>query len=294
MKKVLLATMLLLAAFLFPDRGSASSAWWMLCDSCTTDQAFRYQALVAPGSYSPIYVTNRDTNETRKFERFTSVEDFHGALVRRTEVVPAEFAPGVEAVFRQVVLSGNEIFAIIPRNDLAGLVPGVDRESSVVGDLAGGSLRASFINAFILEIERRGLLPTHESINVEAGVETPIAGANYGQGGTIRKRDLSLVIQYDDGSTISVVRRPDGTFILWEALDGNETVIPLDAPTGTGSVPVDPEAFGGTSFHFGGGRDNRVGAEALRDAIGVATGGGIRCTANTTLHGIELTCPRRQ
>lgn len=294
MRKVLLATMLLLTAFLFPDRGSASSAWWMLCDSCTTDQEFRYQALVAPGSYSPIYVTNRDTNETRKFERFTSVEDFHGSLVRRTEVVPAEFAPGVEEVFRQSVQNSNIHYQVLPRNDMAGLIPTIGRETSIVGDLRNGQLRPAFVTALRELVERRGLLPTHESINVEAGVETPIVGANYGQGGTIRKRDLILVIQYDDGSTISVVRRPDGTFVEWQAADGNETVIPLDVPTGTGSVPVDPEAFGGTSFHFGGGRENRAAAEALRDAIGAATGGGISCTATSTLNGIRLTCPRMQ
>ena len=284
----------MLAMMMSSSSASGALAWWQLCDSCTSDSGFRYQALNAPGNYTPVYVTNRDTNETRKYTRWTSIEDFDGVLIQQTEVFEADFPAADKAVFEQAVQGSNIIFAQIPRNDLSGVIPGIVDQGSTAGDVSLGSLQTAYFTALRIEIERRNLLPTHESVNVEAGLDSPIVGANYGEGSTIRKRSLAIVVIYEDGSSVSMTRMPDGTLISISVLDADGNVIPVQGPPNGGTVPLAFDEFGGRDFGFGDTPGNRLAVEAFANAVNQGSGGSISCTWSPTASGgLVINCQRQ-
>jgi len=284
MKKPFLAAMGLVVSLAASGSASASSsAWWVLCDWCETDSAFQHQALNAPGNYTPIYVTNRDTNETRKYDRSVIINDLWGGVQQTVIVTLADFSAAVKAVFEQAVQNANVIAIRIPRNDLAGLIAGFGQAGSTAGDISNGYISNGLVNALNREVERRNLLPTHTQVNVDAGLTTPIAGANYGQGSTIRVRNLTIDIMYEDGSTITVTRRAnDGKLVHWFVVDAQGNEIPLEDPVN--GTSINAAAFEGRDFYFGGDQHAVLG---VIDFINRSTA--LVCTVNTSaIDGIEI------
>ncbi|MEX2497373.1 MAG: hypothetical protein WD397_00685 [Wenzhouxiangellaceae bacterium] len=274
-----------------PGSVFASSAWWVLCDSCTTDTAFRHQALNAPGSYTPIYVTNRETNETRKYNRWTFLEDFDTGVVQWTEVVTADFPVTEKSVFQQAVQDASRLVAPISRSDLSGVLLGTDVPSSVVRDISDGRLRASYFSQIRLHLEDNGYLPDFESVSRDLGVDTPIGGLSGGVGNTIRKRSLIIIVSYDDGSRVSLVRLPDGTLVEIEVLDADGNLIPVQGQQDNGSVPIATTEFNGIRLGFGQGPGNALALEALADRIG-GTGSGLDCHVSGSGNTLTLTCTK--
>lgn len=284
MKKYLLATAGLMVGIAYSGSSYASSsAWWMLCDWCDTDSEFKQQALNAPGNYSPIYVTNRDTNETRKYNRSIIIDDLWGGMQQTVFVSAADFPATEKAVFEQAVHDANLVGIRVPRNDLAGLVAGFGEQGSTLGDISNGYISNGLVNALEREVERQNLLPTHTQVNAEAGLTTPIAGANYGQGSSIRIRNLTIEIIYEDGSSVVVTRRAsDGKLVHWFVVDADGNEIPLQDPVN--GTSVNAAAFEGREFHFGGDQHAVLGLiDFLNQAAALA------CTANTSsINGIEV------
>jgi len=260
-----------------------------MCDWCQTDSDFEHQALNAPGEYSPVYVTNRDTNETRKYDRTFIVNDLVGGTEVTTIVTTADFPAAEKAVFDQAVAGANVIFVQIPREDLTGIFPNLGDQDSVVGDIANGSIDNEVINTISLEIERRNLLPSRTSVSSDAGVQIAGTGGNVGSGETIRIRDLNIVIIYSDGSTISVRRRgSDGKFVNWSVKDAEGNQIPVEATEPGGNVPISLGAFVNNDFFFGGSGSQLAGL-ALADLV--STGTGAQCTVAQLGEGItRVTC----
>jgi len=266
----------------------ASGSWWQLCDTCTEESHFRYQALNAPGNHTPVYVTNRDTNVTRKYNRFTTTEDMDGTLVQWTEVSPAQFPVAEKSLFGQAVEGANTIFSPIERGDLAA--PGLGgNPGSVVGDISEGEISRAFVNAAVLQLEARNLIPTHNSINEKGGLD--IFGANYGVGQTtIRKRNLLVKVTYEDGSVISFRLKPDGSIVGWVATDADDKSIPLQPVDGDGPIPINAGGFGDKDFRFGAGNGGH--AEALAAWLNGRTGGSLDCTWTPTNDGVAVICPK--
>lgn len=242
-------------AVLFVASGNAfaSSAWWMMCDWCVTGSDFSNRALNAPGTYETVYVTNRDANETRKYNRTFIIDDLWDGVQQSVFVGAADFPAAEQAVFTQAVENATILEVRIPRDGLVGPIPGVGEQGSVVGDISSGFIRDSFINALRNEIINRNFLPTHTQINTEAGLTTPIIGVSAGAGNTIRVEDLVIVIDYDDGSAISVTRRAsDGKFVNWSVTDAEGNEIDVQIPDENGNVPINPGSFVDREFIFDG------------------------------------------
>src|SRR6056297_1160858 len=210
---------------------ASSQAWWMLCDWCDTYSEFRQQAFEAPGTFSPIYVTNRETNETRKFDREFYVEDIGGGRLSQTVVVSnATLSVAEEAAFEEAVEGASVIQWPIQRDALDGLRPGVGSARSVADDLERGSGGISLrlrqaINSYA---ELRGQIPDVKQVNREIGAQADgkIAGAgfNYGEGVTIRIKDLVLDVIYEDGSRLTTTRNGEsGQYEGLEATDAEGT-----------------------------------------------------------------------
>lgn len=295
MRKSLLATMWLAVLLVVSGNSFASSAWWVLCDWCVTDSDFEHQALNAPGSYSPVYVTNRDTNENRKYSRTVIIDDLWDGIQQTVIVSQVDFPASVKAVFEQAVNDANIIHIRIPRDDLAGIFSNLGAQGSVAGDIYNGFIDNEVINAVRQEIERRNLLPTHTSVNEQAGfgVESKIGGVSgsVGSGGTIRVRDLNIVITYSDGSTISFRRRgSDGKLVNFSVKDAEGNSIAVTGPDEGGNVNLNFGLLLERDFFFGG-SGSQLAALALADLIDAETGA--QCTVEVLASELtRVTCRR--
>jgi len=285
MVKIRLHAFSILAALLVSGSGFASTAsWWMLCDWCESDSDFQHQALNAPGEYTPIYVTNRETNDTRKFDRFFIVNDLEGGIEQQVIVTATEFPAAEKTVFEEAVQNANIIFIRIPRSDLVGLVGGLGSQSSVVGDISTGSVDNRVVTAAGLSLEIRRVLPSRLSVNAEAGAQIAGTGGNVGAGETIRVKDLAIEIVYEDGSTMSFRRRgSDGAFVDFSATDADGDATNIDGPP---ERTVNPGAFVGREFNFGG-PNAQFGALGLMDFL--TSEAGLQCSASINeIDGVEV------
>ncbi|NKI34880.1 hypothetical protein HFP89_06860 [Wenzhouxiangella sp. XN79A] len=278
----------LLALGIFFGDASADSAWWQLCDSCTTSQQFSNAVVGAPAPHEIVYVTNRQTNTTKKFNRFTTWEDLGTGYVQMTHVYPVTMSASEEDAFESAVEKSRIVQLRVPRSDLDGLVPGVGPSESAVIDIQNGYLGSPIINAIRDMVELSGALPDHVSVSAEAGLSTPIAGANYGQGNSIRQSSLTVIINYPDGSSLQVVRNPDGSLTGWAAVDADGNVILFQAQDGS-LVPVDASSIG-DEYSFGPGGP-AIG-DAARELLEVWFREGLNCWSEPTPIGIRVNCSR--
>lgn len=269
----------------------ASSAWWMLCNGCAADSDFERVAVNAPGDHTPVYVTNWDTNETRKYDRRFVTEELVDGIERTVLATEADLPDAVRAVFEKTVDDAAIFRLRIQRNDLANLVPGIGEQGSVVGDISRGFISTHLKTAIREKIGRRILLPTPASVNAEAVLDPPITGVNFGQGNAIRVRGVTIVIIYDDGSAIVVRRRgSDRKLVNWYITDSAENIIDLQGPDEAGNIPVNPDSFANREFVFGPG--SRSAALGLADVL--AAEAELYCDAWSTSTRGTVKCHRRQ
>lgn len=230
------------------------TVWWEFCDSCSTEQQFSQQAYDAPTGYEWIYVSNRDSNESKKYQRFTTREDFGNGYVWMTHVVPATMQSGEKNALENAISGANITEVTFDRGDLAGTVIGFGDTSSVMGDFSGRALDPLYTNALIRHLESSGALPTLESVN--QALQAFGVGAE--SGGTIRARNLIIEIVYDDGSAIVVRLKPNGDLDNWVAVDVDGQSIDLDIDQG-GDVVIDDGSLGSDfSIFYGGDGDQSV------------------------------------
>jgi hypothetical protein len=237
----------------------SESAWWVICDSCESDSEFASRALNAPGSYALIYVSNRGRNETRKFQRWTSFEDFEGGIVQRTEVSRLDMDAVEKGAFRSVIQDANTHFQALPRSAL-DMWSSVGERGSAVQEIASGTLSFDFLGSLRSALIHAGLFPTERSINLGAGKQLKgISVIGQVSSSKVRQYPLRVRVFYEDGSRISVTLSADAS--TWSEVtitdrDGNELHIRNDS----GRFSVDPNANDGRDFRWGGG-------PATRDAI---------------------------
>jgi len=267
----------------------ASSAWWMMCDWCVTDSDFSNRALSAPGTYETVYVTNRDVNETRKYNRTFVIDDLWDGVQQTVFVGEIDLPADEQAVFAQAVEDATILTETIPRNELAGLIPGVGEQGSLVHDISQGYIPTHIRSAVREAIRQRNLLPDHTSVSAEAGVNIVGTGGNVGAGTTIRVQDVTVVIEYEDGSAFFVTRRAsDGKFVDWGAVDADGNPIGLQE-SDSGDVPINPGSFVDRSFAFDG-PGSGVAAGTLAELLDSRS---MQCSTWTTTSGAGITCSRR-
>lgn len=236
-----------LGALLSTMTAMADEAWWQSCDHCSTETQFNSAAIQAPEPWEFVYVTNRQTNTTRLYSRFTTWEDLDGGMVRMTHVIEQPMSPALKAVFEQAVANARVSEALIPRDDLTG--SGIGPVDSVLLDIRYGRVLNSLRGGLTVWLSRSGLIPTLSSVNGSIGLSNPrVGGISAGGGGSIRETPIRLSIQYPDGSTMDVTWFPDGTLRDWSATDVNGNPIDFN-PDGT-VAPVGP-GFDGPGLEFG-------------------------------------------
>ena len=236
------------------------TVWWQFCDACSSDSSFAQRAYSAPTGYEWVYVSNRTQNKTLKYQRITTLEDLGNGYVWMTHVLPVSLSGQEKNVLEDAIAGANITAVDLTREDLAGLVPGFGPTSSFLGDFSGLQLDSNFRDALIRNLESSGVLPTLEQVNqaVEA------LGIAVESGFTIRARNLSIVIEYEDGSAILVTLRPDGTLANWSAVDADGESIDLDVDD-DGDVRIDDGSLSSGFTIIVGGTDDPSVQEAVNE-----------------------------
>lgn len=260
---------------------SQTDAWMMTCDWCDQESEFRQRALAGPGAYSPVYVSNFSTNETRKYQRFFFTEDFDGALVRTVEVVPADFSQAEKVIFSDVIKRTMIAELEFDRRELSIELPVMPDADSLVEDIRSGAISTGFIQGIRSLVKARDLVPDLESINRAAGFNNSILGLNQAEGRTFRLEPLQLVFEYPDGSKLFVTLFADGSLGEWVGFDAVGSEVAFDAPAANSTVPVAPIEG---NYVFGTGTSPNV-QRAIQDLIRELNrpprdGGGLVCEAS--------------
>jgi len=228
---------------------SSEESWWMMCDRCTSDTHFEERAIAAPGDYSVVYVSNRDTNETRKFDRKVQVTELDEGLELRVAVQPLDLSQRERRAFETAIRNANVNSIEIDRSDLDSAGSVSSSASSVIGDTLAAHVSASFLNSLVLYIQRSELSPGPQSVSRAAGINIVGAGEYSGRGITIRIKSIVTTVSYADSSMLQVLRDTNGRFTGWSIQDANGNRIPLDLDPN--DVPIlRPELFVSRTFEF--------------------------------------------
>lgn len=283
MDKIRQIVLLLVLQIVWLQPVLASDAWWVLCDSCETHTDYRNAVLAAPGGDRIYFVSNANTLDTRKYEQYSTYEDFSDGVVEMTWVTDLELSPSEEAAFASLLESANTIFTVVDAGALDG------GSTSIADHISSGRLSSSLLNTLRMEMYIRGMFPSNEEATEAAGTGL----------GTIWKRELSrttnsarqkalvILVKYPDGSEFEIALSPDGvTWTDLEARDSEGRILPVYGPDASGYAPVDSAGFYGMNFSFGSG-------SGFDDLFNWLTGNqGLECDVNTYPDRMVVTCRR--
>jgi len=286
MKRAFCALALLFLSF----SAHADSAWWQACDHCSTDTQFSGAAIQAPEPWEFVYVTNRQSNTTRLYSRFTTWEDMDGGMVRMTHVIEQPMSQALKSVFEQAVANSRVTEINLPRQDLVGL-SGAGPADSVISDIRFARIPNSLRGSLTVWMGNSPYIPSRSSVNQSIGVSGPgVGGFSMGAGFGVREIPIRIGIAYPDGSVLWVTWNPDGSLTDWSATDADGNPIEFN-PDGT-VAPVGA-GFGGEGFLFGPG--NTDVSQAALDFIIEFDRQPVSfdCRAETTPEGLRIICRRR-
>jgi len=222
-------------------RAAEPDAWWEICDSCTTDDDFRGRALQVPEPYTRVYVTNRESNVTRRFGRLIIVDDLWDTRSVTISVFSEEMTAQEEQAFSQTVQNAGAISVTINRSTLDGYAPG--GRDSVVGDLQNGRLDPGLLNGLEIWLRFNGYAGSASQVSSETGADLGVVSFNLNikPDGSIRTQSLIIKIRYPSGSTVQIKLSAD--FSTWSQLaitDDDGTPIPVEDPNDPVGSFVDP------------------------------------------------------
>jgi len=216
-----------------------------MCDACQTESQFSQSARFAPGEIEIVYVSNRATNTTRKFERSFEAEEFEEGYRYITQVSPVDFPYGENEVFDKVIAQADTVFAPVDRGDLVDL-SAIGRADSVISDIQSGFVTQGMISAVSLWMQINGFFPDWESVNELLGLVGSDSGYLIGQSEALRTKILTVRINYPDGSYLTFIRQPDGSLNNWAAQDADGEPIMFNG------AAVDADSLGMRSpYNFG-------------------------------------------
>jgi hypothetical protein len=208
----------------------AGPAWWHVCASCQTQNEFRIAAIAAGDDETTVFISDPESLVTKKFDRFTTWEDFGAGMVRMTHVTELDMTQQEQDEFRSALEAAKVVFATIDAewvNNFAGIPP----HDSALLAIRNGYLGNSFFYGLQTTIRYQGLIPSRESVATRLGFNIRGLSGNVGVNGSLRVDPLALRVQYPDGSHINAIYNPDGSWSDVSVVDieGNVLDINVDA-----------------------------------------------------------------
>jgi len=195
-------------------QGAGSEAWWDICDSCYSDSDFSSRAVQIPQPYERVYISNSQTNETRRFQRSFIVDDLWGdqslTIIANEEALTAQEAQA----FEETIQGADALQIGISRDTLDGY-SGLSGRDSVVGDLATGSLSDGLLTGIQTYVRSQGYAGSASDVEAETEVDTLILSFNLTINlDDLRTEPLVVRITYPDGSRLQIKLAKDLTEVL--------------------------------------------------------------------------------
>ncbi len=272
-------------------QATAETSWWSFCDICIGDSDYRYHAtqIAVNGT---IYVSSVSTNTTRKFQRWTTYEDFSDGVVQMTHVFESPMAAQEKNAFEQVIANAARGFTQINREELDQY--GAGQAGSGLDDIgSNGGLFFTFLNAVTAHVVNLGLFPSESAISTELGGTVRIISGNYGSAHSRGLRIAPLVIQidYTDGSKIQMQLSPDATtFSKITLTDMNGEKLQITGQNENGETRLTISGFADKEFFFGA---SDQAALRLFDFINAQSGGSLSCITEAVAKGFRVACQRQ-
>jgi|GEM_PF-6639620 len=272
-------------------QASAETSLWTFCDICVGDSDFRHHAtqVTVDGT---IYVSNRSTNTTRKFQRWTTYEDFSDGVVQMTHVFESPMETQEKNAFNQVINNADTGFAQINREELEQY--GAGEAGSGLDDLGSdGGLFFSFLNGVTAHVVNLGLFPSESAISSELGGTVKIISGNYANAHSrgIRVAPLVIQVDYADGSMIQMQLSPDATtFSQITLTDMNGEKLQITGQNENGETRITVSGFADKEFFFGA---SDAAALRLFDFINGQSGGSLSCITEAVAKGFRVACQRQ-
>jgi hypothetical protein len=246
MKKHLHVFSVLVFLTLWLQPAVASGAWWVLCDSCTSNTDYRNAVLAAPGGDRIYYVSNSNTLDTRKYEKYSTYEDFDGGVVEMTWVSDLALSSAKQDAFGSVLQSADALFTVVDGAALGG--------GSIADHISDGVLSTGLLATLRMELITRGFFPTAQQAGetVGTGLGTIWRRELSRTESTARQRQLRIRVPYPDDSQLEITLSPDAqTWSELSAKDADGNTLPVHGPDSSGHAPVESGGFIGRSFSFG-------------------------------------------
>ncbi len=272
-------------------QASAETSWWAFCDICIGDSDFRHHATQVTVD-GIIYVSNRSTNTTRKFQRWTTYEDFSDGVVQMTHVFEAPMAAQEKGAFEQVINNADTGFAQINRDELE--IVGAGHAGSGLDDLrSDGGLSFNFLGAVRAHVVNLGHFPSESSISSAVGGSVKIVSGNVSNASSrgVRVAPLRVQVDYPDGSNVKMTLSPDAqrfSEIILTDMNGEELRITGQDENGETRITV--SGFADKEFFFG------ASDKAVLDLFGFinrTSGGGLSCVAEAVAKElVRVVCQR--
>jgi len=230
-------------------QGSEPQAWWDICDACTTDSDFSSRAAQIPPPYERVYISNSQTNETRRFQRIFIEDDLWGGS-SLTIIATEEPLSTVEAqVFEEVIQNSRAVFASFDRDTL-DFHSGLSGRDSVVGDLTTGGLSGGLLSGLRTYLRTQGYGGAESRVSSATNIDFWVISYDLDiSPGDLRTQPLTVRIRYPDGSSVQIEFNEDLTEVLSVTAidaDGNEIAFELSSGSNPAVRPV-----AGTEYSFG-------------------------------------------
>ena len=278
---------LFILLLLWTSSSFADPAWWKICTECQEANDFQVEAVNTSGGDGLVFVSNPDSLQTKKFNRFSTLEDFGTGLVRMTHVIEAQLTPQEQNAFRDALEKSQLTFATLD-SAMVNAYAGVPDYPSAIFAIRNGRLGNSFFFGAQSSIHAAGMIPTRESVGASAGVNIlEVISGQSGANETIRVVPLSIRVQYPDGSNINAVYHPDGSWSDVHLVDEDGNTIDIDVDSTLNPVIV-ASIVGDYMFA---GEDIRDAVIDFVRAVGLSERPGGGCTWRELPDGkLELSC----
>lgn len=267
-------------------QGTEPQAWWDICNACTTDSDFRTRAVQIPFPYERVYISNAQSNETRRFQRTFIEDDLWGGpsltIIANEQPLTDEEAQ----VFEEVIQNSDAVFTSFDRSVLDPF-SGLSGRDSVVGDLTTGRLSGGLLSGLRTYLIAQGYGSATSRVSSVTNIDVWVFSYNLNiNPSDLRTQPLTARINYPDGSSLQIQFDKDLTEVLSvSAIDaeGNEIPFELSGTSDPGVIPVN-----GREYSFG--TANPEWGNQLRTALDGVDG--YTCSAWTAEDVVVVLCRR--
>ena len=210
LRAIITSAVIGISAFFLSNAAANPGAWWEICDTCLSDADFRSEALAVPISYTDVYVSNTNTNQTQQFQRSVTVQEMGGTMFITIDAVRVIIPPSKGSAFEETINNSKRTYLPIDRGDLDHAISGGNSDS-IVGDLQTGRVSTALLTAIQYKLIQGNFNGHIDSLSTRIAHSINILsqGKVIVEESYLRKNPIIIKINYSNGSSLMVTLSPD-------------------------------------------------------------------------------------